>query len=113
MQDLRLAIRSLAATPVVAAVAISSLALGIGANTAIFSLVDSLVLRTLPVAAPEQLVTVSTPRLVGMESTAGWSFAVWTNFAANRNCLPISQRGAGSGSTSPSAEKPNSSGACT
>src|SRR5262249_23274799 len=77
MQDLRLALRSLRATPVVTVVAILSLALGIGANTAIFSLIDSLVLRTLPVAAPDQLVAVSTPRLVGMGSTAGWSYAVW------------------------------------
>src|SRR5437899_8883051 len=49
MQDLRLAFRSLRATPIVTVVAILSLALGIGANTAIFSLVDSLVLRSLPV----------------------------------------------------------------
>ena len=41
MQDLRLAIRSLCATPVVTVVAILSLGLGIGANTAIFSLVKA------------------------------------------------------------------------
>jgi len=45
MHDIRLAIRSLRSTPVVSLVAVLSLALGIGANTAIFSLVDSLVLR--------------------------------------------------------------------
>ena len=56
---LRLAIRSLRATPVVTAVAILSLALGIGANTAIFSLVNSLVLRPLPVEWPDQLVALS------------------------------------------------------
>ena len=59
MQDLRLAVRALAATPVVTAVAVLSLALGIGANTAIFSLVDSLVLRPLPVAEPQRLVIVA------------------------------------------------------
>jgi hypothetical protein len=48
MQDLRLAIRSLTATPIVTCVSVLSLALGIGANTATFSLVDSLVLRALP-----------------------------------------------------------------
>jgi putative ABC transport system permease protein len=57
-QDVRLAFRSLRATPVVTAVAILSLALGIGANTAIFSLVDSLVLRALPVKDPERLAVL-------------------------------------------------------
>jgi hypothetical protein len=42
MQDLRLAIRALLATPIVSMVAVLSLALGIGANTAVFSLVNSL-----------------------------------------------------------------------
>jgi putative ABC transport system permease protein len=59
LQDLRLAIRALWATPIVTAVAIVSLALGIGANTAIFTLVDSLVLRTLPVRDPQRLALVS------------------------------------------------------
>jgi len=77
MQDLRLAVRSLRSTPIVTTVAILSLALGIGANTAIFSLVDSLVLRTLPVAAPQQLVMVSTPRANSIGSTAAWPTVVW------------------------------------
>jgi len=55
LQDLRFAVRALRATPVVSIVAILSLALGIGANTAIFSLVDSLILRSLPVADPLRL----------------------------------------------------------
>src|SRR5437879_10573396 len=59
MQDLRLAFRSLRATPIVTVVAILSLALGIGANTAIFSLVDSLVLRALPVKEPQRLALVT------------------------------------------------------
>jgi predicted permease len=71
MQDLRLAIRSIAATPVVSAAAILSLALGIGANTAIFSIFDSLVLRALPVSQPQQLAT-----LTGGYST--WTNPIWT-----------------------------------
>jgi predicted permease len=58
MSDLRDAGRALRATPIVTAVAILSLALGIGANTAIFSIIDSLLLRSLPVRAPERLALV-------------------------------------------------------
>src|SRR5439155_23415768 len=58
MSDLRLAFRSLRSTPIVSIVAVLSLALGIGANTAIFSLVDSLVLRPLPVVEPARLPIV-------------------------------------------------------
>ena len=56
MTDLRLAVRALRATPVVTLVVVLSLALGIGANTAIFSIVNSLLLRALPVAQPDRLV---------------------------------------------------------
>ena len=52
MQDVRYGWRTLKGTPVVTAVAILSLALGIGANTAIFSVLDTLLLRSLPVEAP-------------------------------------------------------------
>ena len=54
--DLRLALRGLRRSPLFAAVAILSLALGIGANTAIFTLIDQILLRKLPVKDPEQLV---------------------------------------------------------
>jgi predicted permease len=59
MQDLPLAIRSLRATPVVCGAAILSLALGIGANTAVFSLLDALALKTLAVRDPNTLVRLS------------------------------------------------------
>src|SRR4029453_16833943 len=54
--DLRLALRGLRRSPLFATVAILSLALGIGANTAIFTLIDQILLRKLPIVAPEQLV---------------------------------------------------------
>ncbi|MGH9385319.1 MAG: ABC transporter permease [Vicinamibacterales bacterium] len=54
--DLKLAVRGLLRSPLFASVAILSLALGIGANTAIFTLIDQILLRKLPVGRPEQLV---------------------------------------------------------
>jgi predicted permease len=58
---LKLAYRTLVKTPFVTLVAIASLALGIGANTAIFSLFDQLLRRPLPVHEPEALVNLSAP----------------------------------------------------
>ncbi len=58
MPSLRLATRTLLRAPIVTAVAVISLALGIGANTAIFSLIQGVLLRALPVAAPDELVNV-------------------------------------------------------
>lgn len=58
LADLRFAVRSFAKVPVFTAVAIVSLALGIGANTAIFTLMDQVLLRALPVEDPEQLVQI-------------------------------------------------------
>ncbi len=61
MINFRLALRSLLKTPLITAVAILSLALGIGANAAIFSIFEQLVLKSLPVASPQRLVNVLNP----------------------------------------------------
>src|SRR5580704_2954194 len=57
-QDIRYALRTMAANPLFTATAALSLALGIGANTAIYSFMDAILMRSLPVAHPEQLAIV-------------------------------------------------------
>jgi putative ABC transport system permease protein len=76
MPNLRDAVRALRAAPLVTTVAVLSLALGIGANTAIFSLVDSLVLRALPVREPQRLV------LIGGQN-GSWTNPIWEQIRAH------------------------------
>jgi len=72
-QDVRLAARTLLRNRIVSAVALASLALGIGANTAMFSIVNGLLLRPLPVSEPGRLALVSG----GLGPASGWPFVVW------------------------------------
>ena len=59
LQDIRYGIRVIAKSPGFAAIVILTLALGIGANTAIFSMMDTVILQSLPVRNPDELVVIS------------------------------------------------------
>ncbi len=61
MMNIKLALRALFKSPFVTVVAVVSLALGIGANTAIFSIFHELIMRSLPVQEPSRLVNLSAP----------------------------------------------------
>jgi predicted permease len=76
--DLRFAVRSLRSSPVFTLVAVLSLAIGIGANTAIFSLLNAVMLRALPVRAPQELLQL-TIRDSAAASTVPAGEADWTN----------------------------------
>jgi predicted permease len=119
-RDLRYALRSLEKRPAFTITVIATLALGIGANTAIFTLVDALLLRPLPVSHPEQLVIVGDPAAenqnnVGTPVTDYVSFPlyqdvrernrVFTDMFATGWSGPIDvQMGSGTGTT---AEQPH------
>ncbi len=77
--DGRLAVRSLRAAPSLTLAALLTLAIGIGATTAIFSVANGLMLRPLPVSEPERLVTISsqTAMRFGFQGGGGWSYAMW------------------------------------
>ena len=73
MSDLRDAIRSVFSSPIVTTAAVLSLALGIGANTALFSIVNSVLLRPLPVREPERLMLLG----IGEEMEYIWTSRMW------------------------------------
>jgi putative ABC transport system permease protein len=78
-RDLRFGIRMLLKNKSFTAVAVLSLALGIGANTAIFQLLDAVRLRTLPVKAPQELAEVRIADMTGARGNFSSSFATVTN----------------------------------
>ena len=76
--DVRLALRMVCRTPGFSATIALTLALGIGANAAIFGVINSLLLRPLPVADPDRLVTISSNAAIARgQAGVPWSFAMW------------------------------------
>ena len=80
-QDVRLALRVLRRSPEFSATVVLTLTLGLGANAAIFGVVNSLLLRPLPVADPHRLVTIASDSAIARGYTAGfgWTYAMWQN----------------------------------
>src|SRR3982751_654358 len=82
LYDVRFAWRTLLRSPMFALVAVFSLALGIGANTAIFTLIDQLLLRLLPVEHPEQLVMIwsTGPHMGNNRGSRAASYPMYQDF---------------------------------
>ena len=80
-QDLRYAVRLLRRSPGFTAVGVCTVALGIGANTALFSVLDAVVLKSLPVRDPDRLVVVSLRNARG-DRKMGFSYPLFSELRA-------------------------------
>jgi putative ABC transport system permease protein len=91
IRDVRYGVRLLARSPVFASVAILSLALGIGANAAIFQLIDSLRLRSLPIAKPQEVAEVRAEGVhafgVSQDFNAEVTYPVWEQIRATQTAF--------------------------
>jgi hypothetical protein len=99
LQDVGHAIRALSRAPGFSAVAITTPALGIGATTIVFSIVDGILLKPLPIADPERVVLAREMSMRGDEVSVSWpNFLDWQQrarsyegLAAWRGCPPSSR----------------------
>src|SRR5689334_15296757 len=84
-QDLRFSIRSLLKQPVFTSIGVVTLALGIGATSAVFSLIEGVLLTPPPYRQPQQLVLVSPARTDGQPigNARGWSAEQWIDWQRN------------------------------
>jgi predicted permease len=87
-RDLRFALRQMRRTPVVSGVALLSLALGIGANVAIFSLVNALILKALPIHEPDQLVQLQLTDTNPRNHTTSFTNPQWEYLRDHQDFLP-------------------------
>src|SRR5581483_10299148 len=90
-RDVRYALRTLARQPAFALLAVATLALGIGANAAIFTVVNGVLLRPLPYAAPERIVAITTDwRTTGLRgSVSGPDFHDWHDQAKSFDAMAL------------------------
>src|SRR5713101_4345555 len=84
--DVRYGLRMLAKSPGFTAVAVLTLALGIGANTAIFTLIDDLLLKRLPIREPERLVAFSDPAMRD-DDFSGYSYPEYVELRDHNSVL--------------------------
>jgi putative ABC transport system permease protein len=106
-RDLRHAVRSLARSPLVAAVIVITIALGIGATTAVFSVVDQVVLAPLPYPAAERLVVLRTAfRGLGSDATFGLSTGQLATFENGGGTLASLAAWGRQGATLSGADEP-------
>jgi predicted permease len=111
-QDLRYAVRALVKTPGFTAVAVITLALGIGATTAIFSVIEAVLLRPLPYKDAGQLVILSNAKDFGLEGESGGilyrDFQAWKSRSRSFEDVAVFYRNSGWSRVTLSGDEPES-----